>query len=230
MAKRSNTNSKQEPKKPWLVKGINKLGVALPSGVEWLLGWVQAIGVAAIAAWFILTFVLVRMTVPTGSMIPTIEIGDSFFVDKISFNFREPLVGDIVVFWKTNQDTGQRERLVKRLVATGGQQVQIRNCGDASIPRNECGVYVDGERLNEQHFQWCYVPAGRMLGDVWTVPEDSYFVLGDNSRISEDSRFWGFVSKEDFIGEPFLNVWPFDAFGFMNGYLGGNRGQGQPVC
>ena len=230
MAKRSNSNKKPEPKKPWLVRGVNKLGLKTSSGVEWLLGWVQAIGVAGIAAWFILTFVLVRMTVPTGSMIPTIAIGDSFFVDKISFNFREPTVGDIIVFWKTDEELGVRERLVKRLVATEGQIVNIVNCANTSIERNNCGVFVDGERLSESHFQWCYVTAGRMLSDEWTVPEGHYFVLGDNSRVSEDSRFWGFVSKEDFIGAPFINVWPFSAFGFMNGYLGADRGQGQAVC
>lgn len=230
MANRSNSNTKKEPKKPWLVRGLNKLGVSTSSGVEWLLGWVQALGVAGIAAWIILTFVLVRMTVPTGSMEPTIMVGDSFFVDKISFNFREPSVGDIIVFWKTDQDTGIRERLVKRLIATEGQQVQIKSCANPNLDRQECGVYVNNVKLTEDHFQWCYVTAGQMGDDVWTVPEDHYFVLGDNSRVSEDSRFWGYVPKEDFIGEPFINVWPFDSFGFMNGYLGGNRGQGAPVC
>ena len=51
MANRSNSNTKKEPKKPWLVRGLNKLGVSTSSGVEWLLGWVQALGVAGIAAW-----------------------------------------------------------------------------------------------------------------------------------------------------------------------------------
>ncbi|HIE47797.1 TPA: hypothetical protein EYP84_02765 [Candidatus Bipolaricaulota bacterium] len=70
---------------------------------EWALGWLETIVVAGGAAWLIISFVTVRMTVPTGSMIPTIMPGDSFFVDRISYYFREPDVGDVIVFWHVEE-------------------------------------------------------------------------------------------------------------------------------
>jgi signal peptidase I len=220
-ARKSRNQKNTKPEKPaLLVKGINALGIKTPKSVDWILGWVQALGIAAIAAWIVLTFVVVRMTVPTGSMEPTIAVGTSFFVDKISFNWRSPSPGDIIVFWKT-KDSGERERLVKRLIATGGQTVEIKDCQNT---RRDCSVYVDGEALSESHFQWPYSIPTHITDATWDVPDGHYFVMGDNSPISEDSRFWGFVPEEDFIGEPFLRVWPTDSLGFMNGYFGSDRG------
>ncbi len=208
-------------KKPYLAKLLNRLGIQTGETAEWLLDWFQVLLVAGLLAYLVMTFVVVRMRVPTGSMIPTIEPGDSFFVDKISYYFREPKPGDIIVFWHHEKD-GSKIRYVKRLIAVGGQTVQIK----------DCVVYVDGKPMLDDRFnhpghpnpqRQCYYNSGKMGDQVWTVPEGSYFVLGDNSRNSLDSRFWGFVKREDFIGEPFLRVWPPSRFGFMNGYFGSKR-------
>lgn len=207
----------KDAKKPWLVRGLNALGISTFSALEWVLEWAQALLVAGVLAWLILTFVLVRMTVPTGSMEPSVAVGTSFFVDKISYNFRAPQAGDIIVFWKDEGPGKSQQRLVKRLIAVGGQTVQIRDC--RNVPEQTCGVYVDGQRLSGSPFERRYITAGQMGEQTWTVPRAHYFVLGDNSMISEDSRYWGFVRQEDFIGESFLRVWPVDQFGFMNGYF-----------
>ena len=208
-------------RKPYLARLLNRLGVQTGETAEWVLDWLQVLVVAGLLAWLVMTFVVVRMRVPTGSMIPTIEPGDSFFVDKISYYFREPKPGDIIVFWH-HEPNGTVTRYVKRLIAVGGQTVQIK----------DCKVYVDGKPLLSDEFnhpghpnpqRQCYYNAGKMGEKTWTVPPDSYFVLGDNSRNSLDSRFWGFVSKKDFIGEPFLRVWPPSRLGFMNGYFGSRR-------
>lgn len=212
---------KKQDAKPWLVRGLNGMGVATSASLEWTLGWVQALGTAGVLAWLILTFITVRMTVPTGSMEPTIAIGTSFFVDKISYRFRQPQPGDIIVFWKDEGPPKGRQRLVKRLIAVGGQSVRIKDC--RNVPAEECGVYVNGERLSKPPFLRNYTAAGKMGDALWTVPPDHYFALGDHSAISEDSRYWGFVAAEDFIGEPFLRVWPPGQFGFMNGYFGSAR-------
>ncbi|MGQ9478218.1 MAG: signal peptidase I [Candidatus Bipolaricaulia bacterium] len=223
-------------KKPFLAKLLNRLGIKTGETAEWALDWLQVIVVAGLLAYLVMTFVLVRMRVPTGSMVPTIEEGDSFFVDKISYYFRKPLPGDIIVFW--HYERGQKVRYVKRLIAVAGQTVQIKGCD--RFPQGECGLYVNGKRLegpsfdrpyyNSGYFDFCQI--GAAVGDhctmsdpetVITVPEGHYFVLGDNSRNSLDSRFWGFASAKDFIGEPFLRVWPPQRFGFMNGYLGSKR-------
>jgi signal peptidase I len=223
-------------KKPLLAKLLNRLGIETGETAEWALDWLQVIVVAGLLAYLVMTFVLVRMRVPTGSMVPTIEEGDSFFVDKISYYFRKPVPGDIIVFW--HYERGQKVRYVKRLIAGPGQTVQIKGCD--RFPQGECGLYVDGKRLegplfdrpyyNSGYFDFCQIGAAVAphctFADpetVVTVPEGHYFVLGDNSRNSLDSRFWGFAREEDFIGEPFLRVWPPTRFGFMNGYFGSRR-------
>ncbi len=203
--------------KPFLSRGLNKIGIRTGPFVDSMLDWVQVLAVAAVLAWLTMSYVVVRMRVPTGSMEPTIRSDSSFFVDKLSFYFREPTQGDIIVFWH-NENASKRVRYVKRLVATEGQTVSIKDC--IQNPPETCGVYINGEKLTDPAFDRPYYANGKMRDEEWVVPEDSYFVLGDNSRNSLDSRFWGFVDQTDFIGEPFLRVWPLNQFGFMNGYFG----------
>jgi len=206
--------------KPFLARALNNIGVRTSSNAEWALDWVQVLAVAGLLAWFTMTFVIVRMRVPTGSMIPTIQIDDSFFVDKLSFYFRKPSPGDIVVFWH-NESTWP-VRYVKRLIAVAGQHVQIK----------DCYVYINGVAMTGSAFnnpnnpdsqRRCYTQSGNMLKEEWAVPEGKFFVLGDNTGNSLDSRYWGFADEKDFIGEPFLKVWPLNQLGFMNGYLGSRR-------
>ncbi len=256
-----------------------------------VLEWIEVLAVAGLLVFLVMSFVTVRMHVPTGSMIPAIDPSDSFFVDRISYLFREPKAGDIVVFWHTDRvtvrsvesdsvaalvgiepgarvETVNREtifdaadadrviesvpegtvvylgvegslpveigirtaefssledlglhlrdhriRYVKRLIATGGQVVQILGGG----------VFVDGYRLMGNRFDRTYTANDpRMEYGVapTLVPDGQMYVLGDNSANSWDSRYWGFVDERDFIGEPYLRVWPLSRFGAMNGYFG----------
>ncbi len=107
----------------------------------------------------------------------------------------------------------RRVRYVKRLIAVGGQTVQVK---DGS-------VYVNGKKLTGPRFNRKYTSGDpRMLYGMTPtlVPEGKWFAMGDNSANSWDSRYWGFVDKRDFIGEPYFRVWPFSRFGPMNGYFG----------
>ena len=102
----------------------------------------------------------------------------------------------------------ERMRYVKRLIAVGGQTVQIVD-GD---------VYVDGEKLEGAEFDREYYSdlAGLRYGvEPTRVPEGHYFVMGDNSSDSFDSRYWGFVDEGDLIGEPLIRVWPLSRFGII---------------
>jgi len=228
---------KKEKKPALVIRVVRHFGYNPGRVMREVLEWVETGIVAGVLAFLVIEFVTVRMSVPTGSMIPTIEPGDSFFVDKISYYFRQPHPGDIIVFWHHEQ-SGKVVRYVKRLIAVGGQTVQIKGCGH--FPQEECGIYVDGKRMGGEEFDRPYYNSGGYnfceigaasephctLSDpetVVTVPQGHYLLLGDNSRNSLDSRFWGFASKKDFIGEPFLRVWPPSRFGFMNGYFGSRR-------
>ena len=198
--------SKSDKKgKAYSARLLNWIGIPTNRVANYILEWVDVLVVAGLLAWLIMTFVTVRMTVPTGSMKPTIQPGDSFFVDKISFNFRNPEPGDVIVFWH-EESNGGKTRYVKRLIAKGGETVQIQN-GD---------VYVNGEKLDGPEFDRRYLPEGPYGRGKVTVPEGKYYVLGDNSQDSFDSRYWGFADSSSFIGEPYLRVWPLGRFGLMN--------------
>jgi len=226
--------------KPFIARVINRIGIPTRPGVDWALDWIQVLAIAGLLAWGVMSYGIVRMRVPTGSMEPTIMPGDSFFVDKFSYllGLNSPESGDVVVFWHTDNARMCREnqflywswgelepcqeRYVKRLIAIGPAEIVIRQ-GD---------IYVDGELINGPAFDRDYVcrtgaprnPESRDAeGCSWSVPEGKMFVLGDNTRNSSDSRYWGFADVSTLIGEPFFRVWPFDRIGPMNGYFGSRR-------
>ena len=171
--------------------------------------WGEPFLVAAIIAIFIRTFLVGPYKIPTGSMRTTLLEGDRIFVDKVTYRFRPPKRGEIVVF---KYPLDPKKDFVKRLIASGGEEVEIR---DAS-------VYINGTRLGEppeiaSHYyynrnDWSYGKEGKKF----KVPLGSYFVLGDNSAQSSDSRYWGFVPKVNLVGRAFLIWWPLDRFGFAH--------------
>lgn len=171
--------------------------------------WGEPFLIAAIIAIFIRTFLLGPYKIPTGSMRPTLLEGDRIFVDKMTYRFRPPKRGEIIVF---KYPVDPKKDFVKRLIAFGGEEIEIR---DGS-------VFINGMRLTEpgpipSHYyynrsDWPYSKEGQKI----VVPPDSYFVLGDNSAQSSDSRNWGFVPKSYLIGRAFLVWWPVDRLGFVS--------------
>ena len=163
------------------------------------------------------TFVVEARYVPSPSMRPTIIEWDRFLVEKVSYRFREPKRGDIVVFHPTEEAValaneeqlrrGERpvrlDDFIKRIVALPGETVQI----------SEGKVWINGVPLAEEYIS----PDRRPIyefGPV-TVGEDEYFVLGDNRNQSWDSHYWGFLPRKNIVGRAFWRFWPLQRMGMI---------------
>jgi signal peptidase I len=161
----------------------------------------EAVVTAVILALIIRAFVVQAFKIPTGSMKETLMEGDRILVNKFIYRFKGPERWDIIVF-KYPED--KEKDFIKRLIAVGGETVQIK---DGKIWIN--GVLVP-KKTGLEHLYY-YNKPGTLYGEegmVIKVPKDSYFVLGDNSASSRDSRYWGFVPKKYLIGKAFLIYWP----------------------
>jgi len=172
--------------------------------------WVESIIVAFLLAMVIRTFIIQAFKIPTGSMKPTLVEGDLILVNKFIYGAKVPLTeiqlpavqkpkrGDVIVF--IYPEDPQKD-FIKRLIGLPGEKVEIKNGT----------IYINDKPVTEKGFgQRFYYNYGdfQKEGYTVTVPKDNYFVLGDNSRSSKDSRYWGFVPKENILGEAILIYWP----------------------
>ena len=172
--------------------------------------WIESIVVAFVLAMIIRAFVVQAFKIPTGSMRPTLLEGDLILVNKFIYGakvpltelrikgLRQPKIGDVIVFIYPENP---KKDFIKRVMAGEGQSVEIKNGT----------VYVDGKPLLGQQFtqRYYYNKGDYGKEDVKiTVPKDSFFVLGDNSASSQDSRYWGFVPKNNVLGKAILIYWP----------------------
>ncbi len=172
--------------------------------------WLIVIAIACVATFVIRSFIIEPYVVPTGSMESTIEIGDQVLAEKATVELgRGVRAGDIVVFH--NPDSGsEHDVLVKRVIALGGQTVDMKD-----------GVlYVDGVALDEPYAtgeSWPLAAQadGAAVAFPYTVPEDSVWVMGDNRENSADSRYFGAVGQDRIIGVAVLRYWPFNRFGTL---------------
>ncbi len=166
--------------------------------------WIESlktIGISAILAIGIRTFVAEARYIPSGSMLPTLEINDRLIIDKLSYRFKDPQRGDIVVFTPTPalQQENFKDAFIKRVIGLPGDTIEVK----------EGKVYVNGEMLTEEYIKeqpkYDYGPV--------VVPENQYLVLGDNRNNSYDSHYWGFVPRENIIGQAVIRFFPFNRIG-----------------
>lgn len=152
-------------------------------------------GLSLFFAFGIRTFVAQGVYVSSGSMLPTLEVNDRLMVDKLSYHWSNPERGDIVVFSPTEElkRRNLKDTFIKRVIGLPGEKVEIK----------EGRVYVSDRLLQEKYideklvYQW---------GPV-TVPSNSYLVMGDNRDNSYDSRYWGFVPRDNILGKAVVRYW-----------------------
>ncbi|MGB4069301.1 MAG: signal peptidase I [Nitrospira sp.] len=195
--------------------------------------YAEAIIVAMLLAFAIRVFVVQAFKIPSGSMIPTLQIGDHILVSKLSYGlqwptdckvlwsfpplncytsetvvtFGKPQRGDIIVF-RFPED--EEKDFIKRIVGLPGDTVQLKNKS----------VLVNGQPLDDKAFTQRIDP-GVIDGTInprdnfgpVTVPDGSYFVMGDNRDQSLDSRFWGYVREEKIRGRAFRIYWSWNGQG-----------------
>jgi signal peptidase I len=159
---------------------------------EWLTA-TQTVGVGLLIALGLHTIAEVRYT-PSESMMPTLQVGDRLIIEKVSYRFRSPQRGDIIVFKAPPALIAQsiHDDFTKRIIGLPGDGIAIKN-GQ---------VFVNGSAIAEPYIQ---TSPTYNYGPV-TVPVDHYFVLGDNRNHSYDSHFWGFVPRQNIMGHAVLHL------------------------
>jgi len=166
--------------------------------LEWIKETVETVVIALVIAFLVRTFIVQTFWIPSGSMEPTLQVGDRIMAYKLFYGIDKVKRGDIVIF-KFPLDP--KKDFVKRAIGLPGDVVEIR----------DKKVYINGKKLIEPYVihsdRWNVGFPRDEYGPV-KVPPDSLFVLGDNRDSSEDSRYWGYVPKENIIGEVFLIYWP----------------------
>ena len=146
-------------------------------------------------------FIFQPFVVKGNSMEPNFHQGDYLIVDEISYRFKQPQRGDVIVFHYP-QDPSQR--FVKRIIGLPGETIEIED-GKVIIFSEE-----GSQILDESDYLF---PSVSTPGDIRiTLAGDEYFVLGDNRVSSSDSRRWGPLPREDIVGRVFFRAWPFAAF------------------
>lgn len=170
---------------------------------RWLLETAVLVLLAFVVAQGIKLFVVQPFIIPTGSMIPTIEINDRVLAEKLTYRFSgEPEVGDVVVF---DDPTGEHPQLIKRVIATEGQSVDVR----------DGKVWIDGEAIDEPYTHGAISEPQAVPLPV-EVPKDNVWLMGDNRQNSGDSRSFGPQPIEKIRGKAFWTYWPISRFGSLD--------------
>ncbi len=151
----------------------------------------ESVVLAVVLAALLRMFIIQPFYIPSASMEPTLLINDRIIVNMLIYRFHPPQRGDVIVF---RYPLDPSRDFIKRLVAFGGETVEVRNNN----------LIINGVRIVEP-----YLPH-EVMADYgpFPVPQGSYFVMGDNRNNSDDSRDWGPLPKRNIIGKAFLIYWP----------------------
>ncbi|MBI2570067.1 MAG: signal peptidase I [Candidatus Schekmanbacteria bacterium] len=189
-------------------------GTEVGGGRTMLREYSEAFIIAIILALFIRTFLFQAFKIPSGSMLPTLQIGDQILVNKIASSSPLPCLGfslvplhepqreDIVVFKFPND---LNRDFIKRIVGQPSQSVRLEGHT----------LFVDGSAVDEPyaHYERSSAVALRRSGETYDVSPAHYLVFGDNRDNSQDSRYWGLLPRDYIKGKAFLIYWSWDPTG-----------------
>ncbi|MEA5576810.1 signal peptidase I [Anabaena sp. UHCC 0451] len=163
------------------------------------------IAIALTLALLIRTFIAEPRLIPSESMYPTLQTGDRLVVEKVSYRFHPPTIGDIVVFQSPpelqRRGYDKNQAFIKRVIGMPGEVISVANGK----------VFLNGQPIPEDYIA---EPPNQPFPPV-KIPEDQFFVMGDNRNDSNDSRYWGFLPRQNLIGRATFRFWPLDRIGLI---------------
>jgi signal peptidase I len=169
--------------------------------------WGGIVAVAVIAALLLRAFVVQPYYIPSGSMEPTLHVGDKVLVNKLSYDFHSVHRGDIIVFKTPPRDNSPGIKdLIKRVIGLPGETIWSGANGS---------IFINGQPISQP---WMTPDARADPGPAiprMVIPGGQYFVMGDNRGNSTDSRAFGPIAKSLIVGRAFLRVWPLSRFGTL---------------
>ena len=186
-----------------------------PSGLRNIVEWVVIAGGALLVAFIIKTFLLQAFYIPSLSMAPTLKVNDRVLVNKLSYDLHDVNRGDLVVFENPGDEGTTTKDLIKRVIGLPGETVEARdgriliNGQVLDEPYLERDIETRGAICNTETKPGCQGP------DKIVVPEDQYFVMGDNRANSRDSRIFGAIPESLIIGRAVVRGWPVTALGLL---------------
>jgi signal peptidase I len=224
----------------WLSKS-RTIGDKEPMLVEYSKSFFPVI----LAVFLIRSFLVEPFKIPSGSMMPTLLVGDFILVNKYTYGLRVPVInntfleinhpqrGEVMVF-RFPKDPSLD--YIKRIVGLPGDRIEYRNkqifVNGQPVTQKEDGYYDYvgpglnqisvrrlWEQLGEHHHNILIDDGNPALDGEITVPEGQYFVMGDNRDNSNDSRFWGFVPDQNVVGRAFMIWWNFDNLGRIGTFI-----------
>ncbi len=183
---------------------------------RWIIELAGVVVVAVVVAFLLRTFVIATYSIPSGSMEPTLQVGDRIVVDKLSYHLHGVDRGNIVVFsTPPNEDCAGPpvSDLVKRVVGLPGETISVsggnvfingRLLPESWLPASQQGKTYPGPS-----------PAPYALHHPYKIPKGDVFVMGDNRMLSCDSRYWGPIAESTIVGKVDVRIWPLSRLGIL---------------